>query len=482
MSASATLYNVQVNSTGGGYLCYYNNTSMHTLGGAETNIPVSRLRYNIYSGYIDPSIYVSSGIMRELVLKNTVSNMVKLTINSGLTVSSAIISSGGSLYVRDGGNCLTMTINSKGSAFFCDNINIISASSIIGNRGTCLCNDINISSGGYALYRGSNISGSNVTVNNGAILRIQNGAIVSNVIVNSGGSLAALQNDTSAYLDSQYSPIIDGLTINYGAQITIGKNATLKNITMGAGTVIEPAESASITNLNIDSNAKCDLNSGEDVTSGAKVEGSNTNAPEGTLYYMGNQLDCTISNGVVTNLGNNGAYYRIQFGSDMVISNAKVYSGCRIYGQNNCILSGGSIFTSGNIGLLESAVGYDVVMGGAGLSNVTYNIFDNASAFNTTVYNGGLLQLVSQTTSNHAYSSETTIFSGGSMRINVGNSADAITINSAGRLAIYSGSIASDIIVNSGGSLYISAGGSALGVTANEGSIIINSGYIQYNS
>lgn len=481
LSSGGGLYNIQIESSKG-FLYYLNNTSMHTLGGSSCNIPQSQIMYNTYNnGYIDPSLYISSGIVRGLTLKNTTSNVVRLTVNSGLLISSGVISSGGTLFIQDGGQCSNMAIVSKGSAFFCDNITVITDSSILGNRGICTCNNINISKGGYALYRGTNMSGNSVTVNSAAILRVQNGAVVSNVVVSSGGTAAINQNDSATYIDYEYSPTVDGLTINQGAIVTIGKNATLKNITMASGTVITPTESASLTNLNIAEGAKCDLNSLEDVTSGAKIEGSNTNAPEGTLYYMGNQLNCVISNGVVTKLGDNGAYYRIQFGSDMVINQPKVYSGCRVYGQKNCIVSGASIFTSGNIGLLESATGYGVVLGGEGLSNATYNLFDNASAYNTTIYMGGMHQLVSQSV-NSTYSSKVMIYSGGIMRVNRYGSADDITVNSVGELHVRSGGIISNAIINSGGTLNISSGASALGIIANEGAIIINNGYISYNS
>ena len=475
-STYGALYNVTVSN---GYIYYMNNTSNHTLGGTACNVPQSKIMLNNYStGIIESSVYISNGVVRNLTLQNTTSNLTRLTINSGLITSSAIVNAGGYLYIKDGGKSLNTTINSGGSTLLCDNVSVINESAILGNRGICSGNNLTISSGGFALYRGSNISGSNVIVSEGGSLRIQNGATVNSLTINSNGSVL-IEKTESAYIDNQYSPIVSNLIINQSAIVNIGSNAILNNVSMGSGTLIEPIESASITNLNIVVGAKCDLNSGDEVTSGAKINGSNTNAPEGTLYYQGKPLDCTISNGIVTNLGENGNYYRIQFGSNIVIKQPKVYSGCRIYGQDNCIVSGGSIFTSGNIGLLNTAKGYDVVLGGEGLSNATYNIFDNASAVNTTIYMGGIHQLQSAA---NAYSSKVVIYSNGIMRVSSGASADDITINIDGLLTIRDGGIASGIVVSSGGSLLINVGGSALGVTANEGAIITNNGYIEYNN
>ena len=117
------------------------------------------------------------------------------------------------------------------------------------------------------------------------------------------------------------------------------------------------------------------------------------------------------------------------------------------------------------------------------MSKATYNLFNNAQAYNTIVYNGGYLQLQSpENEGEQSYSSKSVIHSGGIMRLHDGTYAEDITVNIDGSFTISSGGIASNVIMNSGGSLIVSSGGSALGVTSNAGAIIINDGYIEFNS
>lgn len=480
LSAYGNAYNVNISN---GYLYYMGNTVMHTLGGSNTNIPVSHIRYNnLSTGIIDSTISITNGVVNNLTLINTTSNIARLVVNSELLVNSGTIESGGCLYLRDGGRCSNIEVNSNGSSLLCDNANALeNITSIEGNRGTCSCTNMLINSGGYTLFRGSNIIGSNITINSVGSAKIQNGVNITSLTVNNGGSALIERNDL--YIDNQFAPTINNMLINSGANVTIGSDAIINNISVGSDAKITPNEGALIINMNLASGAICDINASEDVNSGAKIEGLNTNAPEGTLYYMGKPLAGNISNGVINNLGHNGAYYRVQIGSDIVIKDPKLYSGCRIYGQSNCIISGGNVYTSGNIGLLFEAKGYNIVVGGAGLSNATYNLFNNAKAYNTTVYKGGYLQLQSpENEGEQSYSSKSVIHSGGIMRLHDGTYAEYITVNIDGSFTISSGGVASNVIMNSGGSLIVSSGGSALGVTSNAGAIIINDGYIEFNS
>ena len=255
-----------------------------------------------------------------------------------------------------------------------------------------------------------------------------------------------------------------GLVAESGDIITVESGGALVNGTVNAGATLNATYGAILEDLTAVTGATVEL-SGETKTSGAILKGGNTNIAEGTLYYKGTAITGQVTDGVLTNLG--GAY-RFCPGAGITVLNATVGGetavGDRIYAWETAVVSGGQVTTSGNIGLLGESYGNEVTVGGEGVTNATYNLFDNATAGNTTVNNGGTFTVRDNTAADGV-----TVNSSGKANVSSGGVANNITINSAGTATISGGAVAHGVTVNSGGKIAISPGGVVHDLVANPG-------------
>ena len=240
-----------------------------------------------------------------------------------------------------------------------------------------------------------------------------------------------------------------GLVAESGDIIIIEDGGTLVDGTIQDGGVLSATFGAALEDLTAEAGATVEL-TGTAKTSGAILRGANTNIAEGTLYYMGSAVTGTVVDGTLSNLS--GAY-RICVGDGITVSDPTVGGEAtvkdRVYALETAVVSGGSVTTNGNIGLQEGAYGNEVTVGGNGITAATYNLFDSATADNTTVNEGGTLRLNSAgNTANH-----TVVNSGGTVRFDAGAGADVL-VNSSGVMSAASG-VTLNGVTQSGGNIYV---------------------------
>jgi len=217
-------------------------------------------------------------------------------------------------------------------------------------------------------------------------------------------------------------------------KIVIEEGGTLVAGTIREGGALSAVYGAVASNLTAETGAVVEISDGAQ-TSGLLLAGENTNIAEGRLYYRGTAITGNAVNGILANL--NGTY-RICIGDGITAADPVLGNSVRIYAQSGSIVSGGNISTNGNIGLLGNASGNGVTVGGEGVTAATYNLFDTATADNTTVDKGGTLA------------------------VRAGNIARTVTVNSGGMLTVSEGGVASNVIANPG-ALFTLAGGSIIG-------------------
>jgi len=253
------------------------------------------------------------------------------------------------------------------------------------------------------------------------------------IIISSGVTSTGLVAGSGDVIIVEAGGALVGGVINEGGTLNATQNAILENLTAATGATVELTGSVK--------------------TSGAILKGANTNIAEGALYYMGTAITGQIADGVLTNLG--GAY-RICAGAGITVSDPVVGGestvGVRVYARETATVSGGSVTTSGNVGLLGESYGNEVTVGGEGVTKATYNLFEQATADNTTVNEGGTFTVRDNTT------------------------AEGVTVNQGGQLNVSGGGVAapvaSNVTVNSDGTLRVSNGGAVSGGTVNRGGLL----------
>ena len=263
-----------------------------------------------------------------------------------------------------------------------------------------------------------------------------------------------------------------GLVANSGDIIIIEAGGTLVEGVINDGGVLSATYGAVAENLTAATGATVEL-TGAAKTSGLMLTGANTNIAEGTLYYQGAAITGTVTNGTISNLD---GVYRVCIGAGISASDPVVGGettlGVRVYAQENAIVSGGSITTSGNIGLLDTAYGNGVTVGGAGVTKANYNTFDNAIAENTIVSEGGQFTV-------RYKADNTTVNAGGNMIVSNLGIADGIALS--GTLNVSNGGRAENVDAVAGAAVNVSNGGVADHVTMNGGALTVSKGGVVYD-
>ena len=263
-----------------------------------------------------------------------------------------------------------------------------------------------------------------------------------------------------------------GLVAGSGDIIIIEAGGTLVDGVINDGGVLSATYGAVAENLTAATGATVEL-TGTAKTSGLMLTGANTNIAEGTLYYQGAAVTGTVTNGTLSNL--NGVY-RVCIGDGITATDPVVGGettvGVRVYAQENAIVSGGQITTSGNIGLLDTAYGNGVTVGGEGVEKANYNTFDNATADNTIVSEGGQFTV-------RYHADNTTVNAGGNMIVSNLGIADGITLS--GTLHVSDGGRAENVTADAGAAVNVSNGGVVDGVTMNGGALTVSKGGVVYD-
>ena len=251
-----------------------------------------------------------------------------------------------------------------------------------------------------------------------------------------------------------------GLVAESGDIIIIEDGGTLVSGTIRDGGTLNATYGAVAADLTAEAGATVEL-TGTAKTSGLMLTGANTNIAEGTFHYMGSAVTGEVTNGTLSNLS--GAY-RFCVGAGITVSDPAVGGEAtvkdRVYALETAVVSGGSITTNGNVGMQGESYGNEVTVGGEGITAATYNLFDNATADNTTVNAGGTFRL--NDAGNTA--NRTVVNSGGTVRFEAGAGADVV-VNSYGVLSVGSG-VTLNGVTQSGGNIYIYDGAVVNGLNA----------------
>ena len=210
---------------------------------------------------------------------------------------------------------------------------------------------------------------------------------------------------------------------------------------VGSGGYLGGAYGVSATDLVAEAGATVDL-SYNGNTSGMMLRGGDTAITEGTLRYNGTLLNGAAAAGVLSGVSG-AAAWRFSIGDGLTVENAKLTSGTRIYAHENAVVSSSVILTSGNISLIDNAVGRDVTVGGEGETAANYNVFDNGSAYDTVVSGGGFFR----TRNEGSIASGVTVYSGGSA-LGWGGLMEDIHVEDGGHLHVSAGATATDVWLN----------------------------------
>jgi len=407
------------------------NAYKATLGGSNTDVSSGNIyiRKGAHSTIAKINgAYISAGTFYGASAEGGSNNINALYICSGMTLNHPIIKSGGTIYMRAGGSAVNMEILVGGVGGVLDTPNDSIDRSSIGYISSAVCE-------GTIFCRGTNCVASKIDINHGTCY-IQNGAHVYNVTTNDGNVTIIGNKVNRDIVDMGEPPTVSGLSI-YGNGKTIISNAFIEGLEVNEHTSVTTGSGAVLKDIKVFANGILEIanDDGKDPSSGAMIIGSNTNITVGTLQYSGYALSCYVEDGVVYDLGKHDSGYRIQFGSDIVVSEPIIPAGCRIYAHDNCLIDGGAIKLYGNLGLLDSSVGSRIIVGESTGSNISayYNVFSGAQALETTVLKTGRLQIREGASASDVVVSSgyVRVFSGGTLT-NLTNFGGDIVIDDGG--------------------------------------------------
>ena len=225
-----------------------------TLGGATTTI--SNYIYIINGAYASTAtaavgtFSVTNGVVSDLALKaGYTKSMVDLTLISGMNAASPVISSGGSLFLKDGGIATGATISSAGS--------------------------LTVSSGGTA---------TGATISSAGSLTVSSGGTAADAAVRSG-ALVISRGGTAT--DVVWTPTEGMIYVYDGAHLTFANELT--GVYYGSSNVLQSHETE-MTNLTLDAAAKSAC-----VMNGGKVTDTTVNNGYLYVWHGGEASGITVS-------------------------------------------------------------------------------------------------------------------------------------------------------------------------------------------
>ncbi|MBP5532122.1 MAG: hypothetical protein J6Y54_08880, partial [Lentisphaeria bacterium] len=368
----------------------------------------------------------------------TVGNKATLNVSGG-TANSTTVNLQGGMYVYSGGTANSTTVNAMGGMHVSGGVANSTIVNSYGNmhvRSGGTVNEATVNSSG-TLYVSSGVANS-TTVNSRGNMNISSGGVANAITVNSGNLYvfeSGVANSTTANGGNLY--LFSGGTIN-------GLTATSGTVNVfSGGTINNAAVTNTLNDLQVFEGATVNYKENKGV---ALLQGSNTNIAASTFHYNGaaEANGFSVENGVVKNLGEDGKAYRLTVGDGIVVENATINSGWRISAVATAVVSGGLAYGSGAEGVVvmrDSSYAVGMTLSGVGGSAQSglLNLWDNASAAEIIVSNGGVLRM---NDSRNAVSG-TTVLSGGTLFfINSGSvnangaTMEDTTIKAGGRLML----------------------------------------------
>ena len=430
----------------------------------------------------------TDGEMRGVVMSNMAdSNVIgqgkltDFTLLKGIVsgASMAVLSGG----IIDGGEVRLRDVNGGAKL---EDVTILTKSAIVDQVGNLVSN-ARVSGG--ILYVQYGASGSDIDLYTGAKLHINQNASGANIRI-SGGTLvlneASAQSggsttDVTMYdgeIKVQYGATISDvavsggkLTVNAGTTanaVTIGEDGSATvagtldvadsawNVTVNNGGTVNVASGMTVVDIKTNAGAHVDVVRDENR---ATIAGDKTNIAASTFFYAGsaNALGMSVVNGVVKNLGADGNYYRLAFGSGITIEDATVNNGWRISALNEAVVSGGLTYGNGGTAVTvmrdnSHVVGMTLSATASTVSGLL-NVWDQATTEDIIVSNGGILRL--QSADNKA--TGTVVYNGGLIDLVQAASIEDTTLKAGGKLTLIAGTDTGRLLT-----LDFTAGGSSV--------------------
>ncbi|MBP5530851.1 MAG: hypothetical protein J6Y54_02320, partial [Lentisphaeria bacterium] len=389
-----------------------------------------------------------------------------VSVGAGATLSGAIVR-GGAFYAYGIASDVTISNGGVFSAYKIGDGTTAAGQKIIVSEGGnayaqtsgAMMSDVTVYSGGtvtlwQASVNGADIAGSAVlwgggklndaVVRDGANIAVNNLAVASNI------------NVVGGVVDVKVGGTANDVTIGEGGAATVAGTLNVKtsawNVTVSNGGTVNVASGMTVVDIKTNAGAHVDVVRDENR---ATIAGDKTNIAASTFFYAGsaNALGMSVVNGVVKNLGADGNYYRLAFGSGITIEDAMVNNGWRISAFNDAVVSGG--LTDGGDGVAVTVLRDNAVAVGMTLSGTVgaktsglLNVWDDATAGDIIVSNGGVLRLNRSGT----VAKGTVIDAGGNLHFNSATNADPSLVADA------NGATIDNTIIKAGGSLTFGAG------------------------
>ncbi|EHD14915.1 hypothetical protein CIN_08470 [Commensalibacter intestini A911] len=337
----------------------------------------------------------------------------------------------------------------------------------------------------------------NQTVEYASLTTTQSGSDDSDTLTSttSSSNIVAAAATTTSNISSS---TIRGGTVGNGYLYNLTGTAQASNVSIsGTGSMTVSGSNTSITNTNVSNGGYLYIQGG--------TTGYNTSASgSGTRVWV-RTSGTTISNTTVTNSAVMGVYHGAEatsttltsYGTMSVFSGGIASSTQMSQSARLEVGSGGIIVDTVMADLYTEASVHNsaIAINTTVTNNASMIIYDNASASNTTVHDGGYLSvtsnaIISQTTigsdgsavlgySASAY--DTSITNGGVLSAYIGGTLSGATVTDGGTLAVYSGASAYDTLVTGNGALLrITFSGTSVFNTSvtNSASMIVRSGAI----
>ena len=350
--ANGAIRNCKV--TGNSAIVYIKTNGIINIGGKNTTIPASHTRFKSTTSNTERYMEVIDSHVRQLTVVGGVPDRYQaVAFYDELTVDQAVISNGGTLYLRRGGIASNTVISSGASFGLLDSVGTPEAL----RSSMYAYNTLN--ENGTYIVRGTNAYATSYS-QSGASARcyVQNGGTLVSANIQEGSLI--LEAYKADAVDRGQEPVVSDITIASGAVVSTVSGGRLVNMTLASGAVVSVGVDDTLEDLHTEVGARVELatDNKKNPSSGAKIAGINTNVASGTLYYSGTAFpDMYIDEAELWGFGTTPRTMRLQVGSGITVKYPEVWSNCRIYAQDGATVESGHIYNSGNIGLLTGAVG-----------------------------------------------------------------------------------------------------------------------------
>ena len=461
---------------------YQNVTASTTLdaisGTTVSNATVNYGTLVLRTGAFASDTTVNGGVLNVSGGDATASGAVLLagavSVGAGASLSGAIVR-GGAFYAYgiasdvtiSNGGVFSAYKNGDGTTAAGRKIVVSSGGKAYAQASNAMMSDVTVYSGGtvtlwQATVSGADIAGSAIlwgggklndaVVRDGANIAVNNLAVASNI------------NVVGGVVDVKAGGTANDVTIGEGGAATVAGTLNVKtsawNVTVSNGGTVNVASGMTVVDIKTNAGAHVDVVRDENR---ATIAGDKTNIAASTFFYAGsaNALGMSVVNGVVKNLGADGNYYRLAFGSGITIEDAMVDNGWRISAFNDAVVSGG--LTYGNGGTAVTVLRDNSLAVGMTLSASTntvsglLNVWDQATAKDIVVSNGGVLRLQSTDTT----ATGTVVYAGGWLDLVQAGSLEDTTLKAGAMLDLIDGA-------NTGDNLYLDFEGSTAAIKIND--------------